>query len=178
MSGARPSLFIVGVGNLLMSDDGVGVHAVAALQKNPIPGVTMLEMGTAILHGVNLLESATRVLVIDAAHGGQPPGTIYQFEPGEPTGLPGAVSLHALGLREAMRFLSCGPPPSISVIGVEPQTIACGLELSPVVGAALGAVIALARRTAVAWLDGTDPTQHAMPLAPGQSASVDMPCYR
>ena len=56
MSSARPSLFIVGVGNLLMSDDGVGVHAALELQKNPIPGVTLIEMGTAILHGVNLLE--------------------------------------------------------------------------------------------------------------------------
>lgn len=178
MSSARPSLFIVGVGNLLMSDDGVGVHAVVELQKIPIPGVTVIEIGTAILHGVSLLESATRVLVIDAARGGQPPGTVYQFEPGEPDRLPAAVSLHTLGLREAIQFLSCSPPPSVSVIGVEPQTIAYGLELSPVVGAALGPVIALARRTAVAWLDGHGPDATRDAVAPRPSASPEVPCFR
>ena len=135
-----------------MSDDGVGVHAIAELQKEPIPGVTMVDIGTAILHGLSLAESASRVLVIDAAKGGQPPGTVYSFEAGEAAPLSPTSSIHALGLRQAIGFLSRRTPPPISVIGVEPQTIAYGMELSLPVRAALPRVVELARSTVARWL--------------------------
>ena len=151
-SSAPETILLAGVGNLLMSDDGVGVHAIAELQREPIPGVTMADIGTAILHGMSFAESASRVLVIDAANGGQPPGTVYFFEAGEAAPLSPTSSIHALGLREAMRFLSQRTPPPISIIGVEPQTIAYGMELSPPVRAALPGVVALARSTVAGWL--------------------------
>jgi hydrogenase maturation protease len=72
-------VLIAGVGNVLLSDDGVGVHAVRELQKNPMPGVTVAEIGTAIFHGLHFLENAEHVLVIDATKGGKPPGTVYVF---------------------------------------------------------------------------------------------------
>ena len=159
------TILIAGVGNLLMGDDGIGVHALQELQKDPIPGVTMIEMGTAILHGLSFVETAARVLVIDAARGGQPPGTIYCFEANEAVGLPATSSIHALGLREALRFLSVSPPPPITVIGVEPRTIGYGMGLSPVVRAALPQVVALARSTVGEWLHPPDqsllPTERA-----------------
>lgn len=159
------NILIAGVGNLLMGDDGIGVHALQQLQKAPIPGVTMIEMGTAILHGLSFVESATRVLVIDAARGGQPPGTIYFFEAGETGSLPATSSIHALGLREAMRFLSLRSPPPVSIIGVEPQTIGYAMELSAPVQAALPRVIALARSTVAEWLAATDSTRLSIPRA-------------
>lgn len=111
----------------------------------------MVDIGTAILHGMSFAESASRVLVIDAAKGGQPPGTVYSFEAGEAAPLSPTSSIHALGLRQAIRFLSRHTPPPISVIGVEPQTIAYGMELSPRVRAALPDVLALARSTVAGW---------------------------
>ena len=53
---AQAPILLAGVGNLLMSDDGVGVHALTELQKDPIPGVTMIDIGTAILHGLSFRE--------------------------------------------------------------------------------------------------------------------------
>jgi hydrogenase maturation protease len=152
MSGSSPIL-IVGVGNALLSDDGVGVHAVRELQREPLPGVTTVEVGTAILHGLSFLESAARVLVIDAAHGGQSPGTIYLFDAGDPPARHPGSSLHALGLREAARLLlPKGSAPAITVLGVEPSSLDYGAELSTPVKRALPRVVALARETVAGWL--------------------------
>ena len=167
---AQAPILLAGVGNLLMSDDGVGVHAIAELQKDPIPGVTMIDIGTAILHGLSFVESASRVLVIDAAKGGQPPGTIYFFEAGKAAPLSPTSSIHALGLRETMRFLSRRTPPPIAIIGVEPQTIAYGMELSLPVRAARPHVIALARSTVADWL--RDHATNLPPTASAEPASV------
>lgn len=146
-----PRLLVAGVGNLLMGDDGIGIHAIQELQKNPIPGVTMVEIGTAILHGLSFVESADRVLVLDAAKGGQKPGTIYQFDATEATETKAVSSIHALGLREAVRFLARGTPPPITVIGVEPKILDYRMELSVPVRAALPQVVALARETLLQW---------------------------
>lgn len=148
---ASMRILVAGVGNLLMSDDGIGIHAIQELQQSPIPGVTMVEIGTAILHGLAFVESADRVLVIDAAKGGQEPGTIYQFDPTGATEGKAVSSIHALGLREAVRFLSSWTPPHITVIGVEPLVVGYGMDLSAPVRAALPQVVALARETLLHW---------------------------
>jgi hydrogenase maturation protease len=152
VSGAR-HILIAGVGNLLLSDDGIGVHAVRELQKEPIPGVMMVEIGTAILHGLRFVESAERVLVIDAAKGGQPPGTIYVFDAIENSETKCMTSLHAMGLREAARFLGMGQPsPPVTVLGVEPQTFDYCMSLSEPVQSALPRVRSLAREMVTGWL--------------------------
>lgn len=146
-------ILIAGVGNELLSDDGIGVHAVRKLQEQPIPGVVMADIGTAILHGLHFLESAERVLVIDAAKGGQPPGTIYLFEATENTETKAMTSIHSMGLREAARFLMAGKPAvPITVLGVEPETLDYGMDLSGPLNAALPRVLALARETVAGWL--------------------------
>jgi hydrogenase maturation protease len=153
-----------------MSDDGIGIHAIQELQKNPLPGVTMAEIGTAILHGLSFVESADRVLVIDAAKGGQAPGTIYHFDATEATETKAVSSIHALGLREAVRFLSRGTPPPITVIGVEPLVLDYGMELSAPVRAALPQVVALARETLLRWQRAE--TLAGEPLAQAQLLSA------
>jgi hydrogenase maturation protease len=146
-------ILIAGVGNVLLSDDGVGVYVVRELRKNPMPGVTIAEIGTAILHGLHFLESAERVLVIDAAKGGRAPGTVYLFEATENTQAKSITSIHSMGLREAARFLTAGrPAPPITVVGVEPETLDYGMDLSGPVKAALPVVLALARETVAGWL--------------------------
>ena len=145
-------ILIAGVGNELLSDDGVGVHAVRELQKDPIPGVEIIEIGTAILHGLRFLEDADRVLVIDAAQGGRAPGAVYLFEPADDARDRAVNSVHALGLREAAGFLMAGrPAPKFTVLGVEPESLDYGMNLSVSVQAALPRVIALARQTVAGW---------------------------
>ena len=154
-----PRILIAGLGNELLSDDGVGVHAVRELERHPLPGVTMVDVGTAILHGLPFLEAADRVLVIDAAKGGRPPGTVYLFEAAETAGAEPMTSIHAMGLREAARFLMAGKlVPPITVLGVEPESFGYGMSLSASVRAALPGVVSLARETVARW---QRPTPHA-----------------
>lgn len=148
----RAPILVAGVGNVLLTDDGVGVHAAWELQKNPIAGVAVVDIGTAVLHGLRFLEEADRVLMIDAAKGGQAPGTLYLFEGGEDAGRPSLLSVHAMGLREAMSWLPAGSRrPAVTVLGIEPASLDYGLELSPAVRAALPRVVALAHEIVVAW---------------------------
>lgn len=151
---------ILGIGNLLRSDDGVGVHAIQALRQLPPPGAWLVDAGTAVLHALAFVEKAARVLVIDALQGGQPPGTIYTLDLAQTQPTDWRFSVHSLGLREALRVLAPGKlPPPIAVIGVEPLTLDYGLKLSAPVHAALPQVLALARQTLADW-------QNDLPLAP------------
>jgi hydrogenase maturation protease len=145
-------ILIAGVGNELLSDDGAGLQAVRELRNAPMPGVTLIEIGTAILHGLSFVESAARVLVIDAVRGGHPPGTVYLFD--IPPEGPGRTvsSLHAMGLREAARLLLPGSPvPAMTVLGVEPASLDYGMSLSKPVREALPKLVVLAKELAARW---------------------------
>lgn len=168
------SLLIAGLGNVLLTDDGVGVHAVRELQRRPPAGAMVVEIGTAVLHGLSFVETARRVLLIDAMQGGRPPGTIYLSEmgrrsadaegPAQPfTGQAApAHSLHSLSLLEAMRVLLPDRPlPPVTVIGVEPAALNYGLSLTPAVAAVLPRIVALARRIVLGWRAGTAPAAAA-----------------
>jgi hydrogenase maturation protease len=76
------SVLIIGVGNLLMGDEGVGIHILRALETDlPVPGTDLLDGGTG---GINLLEaisSVPKVIMIDATRDGQPAGTITLLRP-------------------------------------------------------------------------------------------------
>ena len=147
------NILIAGVGNELLTDDGVGLHAIRELEKAPLPGVTAVAIGTDVLRGLPFLEAAQHVLLIDAARGGEAPGTIYLFDSRDHGSAAPMHSLHSMGLREALRVLSphCVPPP-VAVIGVEPASLDYGMTLSPSVQAALPQVVALARKTVLEWL--------------------------
>ncbi|MFB3818698.1 MAG: hydrogenase maturation protease [Candidatus Methylomirabilales bacterium] len=147
-SPAPPATLIVGLGNLLLADDGVGVHAVRALQGEP--DVWAVEVGTALLDGLHLFEQADRLLAIDAMQAGGAPGTIYAVSPSEvhDPGVKG--SLHGLGLLATLRFLPHHRP-EVAILAVEPERIDYDLELSPAVTASLPRLLRLARRCAADW---------------------------
>ncbi|HOK78744.1 MAG TPA: hydrogenase maturation protease [Verrucomicrobiota bacterium] len=171
MTALRASpIAIAGLGNLLCSDDGVGIHAVRLLKSVPMDGVDIVEVGTAVLHAVDCLANAERILLLDAVRAGRPPGTICCFDADLVAG-PGAangsqddtfasannpshelLSVHSLGLREAFCLLSPERQPRFTVIGVEPGSIAYGTELTPEVADALPRLVAVARSIAWHWL--------------------------
>jgi hydrogenase maturation protease len=133
----QPRILIAGLGNYLLQDDGVGVHTVRALQQAPLPGVLVAEVGTAVLSALHLFEWAERILAIDAMQAGGRPGTIYAFEVEDAAGPGMQTSLHELNLLAGLRFLRRQANPEILIVGIEPETIDYGLDLSPAVAAAL-----------------------------------------
>ena len=132
-----PRILIVGLGNILLRDDGVGVHAIRELQKNPLPGVMAVEVGTAVLDALHLFEWADRILAIDAMQAGGSAGTLYSLRVADVEDRKSQASLHELNLLAALRFLSNGKRPPIVILGVEPEIIDYGLALSPKVEAIL-----------------------------------------
>ncbi len=129
---------VLGIGNLLLGDDGVGVHAARRLLKEgQPPGTEVLEVGTAILDALPALEHADRILVLDAVKADGPPGTVYRlpFDECEPPST--IASLHGFDLSRVMALAGRESVPEVIVLGVEPASIDWSLELSPPVAEAL-----------------------------------------
>jgi hydrogenase maturation protease len=148
----RIPLLIAGLGNSLLMDDGVGVHAVRELKHDPPYGATVVEVGTAVLDALHLLERADRVIALDAVQAGQPAGTIVEVRPSTSRDPGPGQSLHELDLRDALLLLPGDRRPEMIILGVEPERIDYGLELSPAVGGAFPEFVDTVRRTAAAFL--------------------------
>ena len=140
---------MVGLGNLLLQDDGVGVHAVRALRKVLPLRILAVEVGTAVLDGLHLFEWADRIVAIDAMQAGGAPGTIYSFGVDEVDAGGIQASLHELSLVGALRLLPREHHPGIQILGVEPASLDFGMELTGPVAAALPRLVETARRLAV-----------------------------
>jgi len=142
---------VLGIGNLLMKDDGVGVHAVRALEKCQLPpDVELVDGGTAGCDLLPFMSGAEKIIIIDALKGGGPPGAVYRLTPedcGKQT-LDSTISLHDLGILTALHDLALleGKIPPCVIIGVEPGEIDWGMELTPEVAAVLPRVLELVQK--------------------------------
>jgi hydrogenase maturation protease len=143
----RSSLLILGLGNLLCTDDGVGVVAVQAIAASRLipEGVRVLDGGTLGLALLPYLEDADRAILIDAIEVDAAPGTLVRLE-GEEVGpaVAARLSVHQVGvsdLIEAARWRG-RVPPRLVLLGVVPETTELGVNLSPRVQAALPALLA------------------------------------
>lgn len=124
---------VIGVGNLLMKDEGIGIHAARALEETGLPpDVRIIDGGTSP-DLMAYVEAGDRVIIIDAARAGGKPGTIYRFVPGDLTARRGTLtSAHELGVAENLKLmaLSGNEPRETVIIGIEPKEIDWGTELS------------------------------------------------
>jgi len=130
----------VGAGNLLMGDEGLGVHVVEALGKEYLPPyVTLIDAGTAVVDVLSGLRDYERIFLVDALRAGGSPGIVYRLGFGELLQRAErghlSVSLHQAGLLEAVQMarLDGLDPERITIIGVEPERLAPGIELSDTV---------------------------------------------
>ena len=137
MAAAESENLVLGLGNILLKDDGIGVRLVRELQKKGIPpGVSCLEGGTALLDIPGFLGRKTRLLVVDALRGGGKPGTVYMlseadFTRGEGGGMP-LTSLHDLRILGLLQMPDMARwIKSWKIMGVEPQEIGPGCQLTP-----------------------------------------------
>ena len=136
---------------MLLQDDGVGVHAVRELRKEPPPGVLAAEIGTAVLQGLHLYEWADRILVLDAMQAGGTAGMVYACSATDVADPGIQASLHELSLLAALRFINVNKRPEVHILGMEPQVIDFGLELTPPIQNALPHFIELTRETVESW---------------------------
>ena len=133
---SKGKTLIVGMGNLLCRDEGIGVHVIQEMEKRELSGsIELLDIGTSTMDLISHLEGVGKLIVIDAMEAGGIPGTIYQCSPDGllPKG-EGPISLHEIGLLESLSMAKkMGREIKTVVVGVEPQEIDWGMELSEVV---------------------------------------------
>lgn len=137
---------ILGIGNCLLTDDGVGIHAVQCLQKDPPPDTIVVDVGTDFLSAIPYFEQGQEILVIDAMDAGGSPGTIYRCRSDDLAAPIRQHSLHELGLLAIQEFLDEHQRRPLHVLGVQPESIDFGVGLSPKVAAVLPDVVAAARK--------------------------------
>ncbi len=132
---------ILGMGNLLLCDEGVGVHVARALaQRDLPPDVAVVEAGTAFLDVLPDIEKADRILLIDAMEGGGAPGSVYRVPFDQCLHPEMLASLHGFDLSRVLFMAGSDRAPEVTVFGVEPARIEWGTELSPVIQQVLPAV--------------------------------------
>lgn len=140
-------IVILGVGNLLLSDEGVGVHVAHELMKMDLPPeVSVVEGGTDGFRLLNVITEADRVIVIDAVRSGATPGSVYRFDVNDIRSVPPGfmTSVHQVGILEVIELSDLiGKTPRATVIGVEPKSLEMSMELSPEVKEKIPRIIEL-----------------------------------
>lgn len=138
----RKKILVLGMGNLLLQDEGVGVHAAQALMRQDLPGcVKVLDIGTAILDALTDLEEADFIIVVDAVKADGIPGTVYRVPFSEMERPEVIGSMHGFDLSRVLALSGRKTAPEVLVIGVEPGIIDWSMELSPPVAEALPIVL-------------------------------------
>ena len=134
---------VLGIGNLLLGDEGVGVHAASALlEKGSLSQDTeVLAVGTAILDALPALETAERVIVMDAMKAGGAPGTIYRIAYKDCKKPETLASMHGFDLSRVMTLTGRTDLPEVTVFGVEPEQMGWSMALSDTVAMALPALV-------------------------------------
>ena len=133
MEKLKARIAVVGIGNLLLKDEGTGVHIARALQQMDIPQDTKIIDGGTSPDLPYYLKDTDKLIIIDAVKGGSKPGTVYRFHSHDvdiesaSTG-----SAHEMGLEQSLRIMKLmgSEPREIVIIGVEPKEIDWGTELS------------------------------------------------
>jgi len=134
------------VGNLLLSDDGVGVHTIQRLQEVvQLPEeVQVLDGGTSGLDLLYYLEGVSHLLIVDAMEVDQPPGTLTRLTGDQvPAYLSLKMSPHEIGLPDMLFAAKLRDlyPEEVVIWGVQPATTEVGLDLSPPVAAQLDVLV-------------------------------------
>jgi hydrogenase maturation protease len=148
---AGKRILVAGIGNILLMDDGVGVHAIRELDRNPIDHVQTVEVGCAVFDALHLFEWADKILLIDAMTAGGRPGSIYLAPADDIEKSDAHTSLHELSVTATFSMLRRSVLPEVTVIGIEPETIDYGLDLSDTVQSSLQQVLDLARQIVGSW---------------------------
>lgn len=150
---------VVCVGNLLLGDDGLGVHIARKLEEGKLPdGVEALDAGTSAFYARSILDEATHLLFVDAMARGGAPGSVYTLGAEEILNLPcGKFSVHQISIADTVaamrlrRIADSEPLPGMALVGVEPVRLDPGVELSEAVRGIVPEVIRRVSEILAGW---------------------------
>lgn len=159
MNGAADTV-VIGLGNVILSDDGLGVHAVRRLRERYMLGeeVELIEGGTGGLLLLPHLADARRAILVDAIDTGAPPGTLTRLE-GEDwtTAFSIRMTPHEVALEDLLGAaqLTGVWPEELVLLGVQPGLVTLGTELSAAVAAAIDQLVDAVAAQLTAWQAAT-----------------------
>lgn len=134
MSNPAPHILVLGIGNVLMGDEGVGVHVVRQLDGTDLPeGVVCLDGGTGSFLLLEPMQRARGVILIDATIDGNPAGTVTRLTPKFSSDYPKTLTAHDIGLKDLLdaAYLTGGMlPVTLFAVSIDPLQVV-GMELSP-----------------------------------------------
>ena len=145
-------LLVLGVGNILMMDEGIGVHAVREFWKEKADfdgmSVDFIDGGTFTQDIFFLFENYEHILVLDIVRAGHPPGSIYRLlESDLVQNQKQSLSLHDIDLLDSLNMAKMrGHKPNLSVVGIEPDKIDWGTEMTPTLQKAFPSFVKTARK--------------------------------
>jgi len=145
-------VLVLGIGNVLMGDEGVGVHVVRQLAGMKLPdGVECLDGGTGSFLLLGPMQQASRVILIDATIDGQPAGTITRLTPKFSSEYPKTLTAHDIGLKDLLdaAYLTRGAL-DVTLFAVSIERLqSLGMELSPAIAQRLDEITAMVLEEAV-----------------------------
>jgi hydrogenase maturation protease len=146
--------FVLGIGNVLLKDEGIGCHVTNALADIPLSDVSIIDGGTCP-DVWQFIGDTDKLIIVDAVKAGGVPGQIYRFHPGDITlEQKPLLSAHDLGLADNLMLMRLWHNIGETVIiGVEPKDINWGLELSPELQGKMSQII----DTVLSELNNTNP---------------------
>ena len=139
-------ILVLGIGNLVLNDEGIGIHVVNALNEMEIPqGVDVLDGGTGGLALLETLQSYRQLILVDAALDNNPVGTIRRLSPQYSKDYPPLLSAHEIGLKEMIdAMLLLGQAPRIELLAISVRNCHhLGMQLSPEARKAIPQVLQL-----------------------------------
>ena len=131
----EPTVTVLGLGNILMTDEGIGVHSVLEFERRYAvpPYVQIVDGGAAGLDLIPFIEGREKVLMVDAVNFDQEPGFIDTIENDAiPVRIATKASMHHVGLMDVLSIvkLSGNYPKDICIIGIQPKSLELGLEIT------------------------------------------------
>jgi hydrogenase maturation protease len=176
-AGERVPVVVLGMGNLLRRDEGVGIRALQRLEELYVlpPTVRLVDGGTLGLELLSYLEDTERALVLDATLSDEGPGTLVQISGDDvPAYFGMRTSPHEIALPDllAVARLRGVASPELVLVGIHPASIELGWELSDTVAGRLDDMVASAVAVLHQWDIAVEPRGNAVAAAgaPGRNA--------
>jgi hydrogenase maturation protease len=124
---------IIGIGNILLQDDGVGVHVIKQLENEKLPStIELVDGGTSTLDTLGLFLDYKKVIVVDCLRAGLEPGTIYKIKPEDIKNYKKEnLSIHDVQILDVVKMANMmNKYPEVVIFGIEPEKIALDLEMT------------------------------------------------
>ena len=149
-------VMLLGLGNILLKDEGVGVHVVTTMREKYSfsPEIEAIDGGTLGLDLLHLIEDKDKLLIIDAINFGKEPGFIGVLEDEEiPAALHAKLSVHHIGLSDVLfaAKLTDKTPQMVCLIGIQPESLEVGLDMTERISGKIEEIIGLAIKKLKEW---------------------------